>query len=75
MQLKLIDDLPYAEVTIDYQDEKIKVDQMRVDTGSASTIFSSDVVDKIGITPQPEDPFTYYPGSWGRGSCFQPQGG
>lgn len=56
MQLKLIDDLPYAEVIIVYQGEEIKVDYVLVDTGSASTIFSSDIMGKIGITPQPADP-------------------
>lgn len=39
MQLKLIDDLPYAEVIIVYQGKKIEVDHVLVNTGSASTIY------------------------------------
>lgn len=56
MQLKLIDDLPYAEVIIVFQGEKIIVDHVLVDTGSASTIFSSDLMKKVGVSPQPDDP-------------------
>ena len=56
MQLKLIDGLPYSEVTIAYKDQNIIVENVLVDTGSASTIFSSDLMKKIGISPEPDDP-------------------
>ena len=56
MQLKLIDGLPYSEVTIVYRNQNINVENVLVDTGSASTIFSSDLMEKVGISPQPDDP-------------------
>lgn len=56
MQLKLIDGLPYTTVTIAYENEEINIDYVLVDTGSASTIFSSDHMGKIGISPKPDDP-------------------
>lgn len=56
MQLKFLDDRPSAELIIVYQGEEIKVDHVLDDTGSASTIFSSDLVGQTGITPQPDDP-------------------
>lgn len=56
MQLKLIDGLPYTTVIVAYLNREISVNNVLVDTGSASTIFSSDLMGKIGISPQPNDP-------------------
>jgi len=56
MQLKLIDGLPYSEVTIVYRNQNMIVENVLVDTGSASTIFSSDLMKNIGISPRPDDP-------------------
>jgi len=56
MQLQLIDGLPYTSVTITYGNEETNIENVLVDTGSASTIFSSDQMREIGISPQPDDP-------------------
>ena len=56
MQLKLIDGLPYSEVSIVYRNQNIIIEKVLVDTGSASTIFSSDLMKNVGISPQPDDP-------------------
>jgi len=56
MQFQLIDGLPYTSVTITYGNEEINIENVLVDTGSASTIFSSDQMREIGISPQPDDP-------------------
>ncbi|MBS3752726.1 MAG: clan AA aspartic protease [Anaerolineales bacterium] len=55
MQLELIDDLPYTILTVNYQSNEIEIEYVLVDTGSASTIFSSDYMARIGISPLPKD--------------------
>lgn len=54
MQLKLIDGLPYTKVTSAYGNEEINIDNVLVDTGSASSFFSSDLMGKIGSSHQPD---------------------
>ncbi|WP_171684607.1 hypothetical protein [Paenibacillus planticolens] len=41
--------LPFVEVTICYRGEKLYLKHVLLDTGSAGTIFSADVVDAIGV--------------------------
>ena len=48
-------DLPFTAVSITYRGSTIEVPQVLVDTGSASTIISTDWVDSIGIFPLPDD--------------------
>ena len=55
MQLILKYDLPFTAVSITYRGSTIEVPQVLVDTGSASTVISADLVDSIGIFPLPED--------------------
>ena len=55
MQLQLRDGLPFTTVTICYLGNEIEIENVLVDTGSASTIFSADEVAKISIAPEPGD--------------------
>jgi len=55
MQLLLKDELPFTTVKISYQGEAIEIDNVLVDTGSASTIFAADVLSTINVTPEPDD--------------------
>ncbi len=55
MKLLLKDDLPFINVNLCYLGETVKVENVLVDTGSASSIFSADVVEKVNISPKPED--------------------
>ena len=55
MQLQLKGNLPFVSLTISHQRKKIKVPKVLLDTGSAGTIFSADVLSRIGIFPEPED--------------------
>lgn len=41
--------LPFVEVTICYRGEELHLKRVLLDTGSAGTIFSADVVDAIGV--------------------------
>lgn len=55
MQLTLKDELPFTTLKIAYQGAEIEVADVLVDTGSASTILSADIMAQIGITPEPTD--------------------
>lgn len=56
MQLALKNDLPFATVTVVHQGETINISDVLVDTGSATTIFSADIMASIHIIPSPNDP-------------------
>ena len=55
MRLTLRDDLIVVSVTVEYQDREVEVPNMVVDTGSATTMLSTDVVAPIGIVPELHD--------------------
>lgn len=55
MQLTLRDNLPFAKVTVGYQGKEVEIENVLVDTGSASTIFAAELVANIEITPLPDD--------------------
>jgi hypothetical protein len=55
MQLTLKDNLPFTTVRIAYQGIAIDISDVLIDTGSASTILSADMVASIQIVPSPQD--------------------
>ena len=55
MQLIRRYNLPFTSVSIAYRGSTIEIPQVLVDTGSASTVISADLVDSIGIFPLPAD--------------------
>jgi len=55
MQLFLRDSLPFVSITVEYQGKSVAIPEVLIDTGSARTILSADVVAQIGITPAPDD--------------------
>ncbi|RME50670.1 MAG: hypothetical protein D6796_02485 [Caldilineae bacterium] len=55
MQLQLKDSLPFVTVTVGYKGEAVQIQNVLVDTGSASTILASDRVAQIGIEPSADD--------------------
>lgn len=55
MQPQLRDGLPFCQVVVSYKQKQIVISNVLIDTGSARTIFSADVLRDIGITPQPND--------------------
>jgi len=55
MQFVLKGNLPFTTVVIGYQDSKVEVTDVLIDTGSASSIFSADIVERIQIMPSPHD--------------------
>lgn len=55
MQLLLRDGLLLVPVTVTYQGREVQVPDMVVDTGSATTMLSADIVAQIGIVPERQD--------------------
>ncbi len=55
MQLILRDDLAFVSVTVVYLGRSIEVPDVIVDTGSATTLLSSDYLAHIGVAPRPQD--------------------
>lgn len=55
MKLQLRNGLPFVEVFVDYRRRELKQNNVLLDTGSASTIFSTDKLLMIDLLYEPED--------------------
>jgi hypothetical protein len=55
MQFVLKDNLPFTSVVIGYKGSEVEVTNVLIDTGSATSIFSTDIVEHIQIVPLPQD--------------------
>jgi predicted aspartyl protease len=55
MRLTLRDELPFVTIKIAYRGAEVEVPDVLVDTGSASTMLSADVIAPLGIVPDPQD--------------------
>jgi predicted aspartyl protease len=55
MQLTLVDTPPFVTVTLFYDGRQIEIPMVLVDTGSASTVLSADMVSQVGLVPEPDD--------------------
>ena len=55
MQLALKYDLPFVRITISYNGNILEIPDVLIDTGSATTILSTDIVASVQILPLPQD--------------------
>ncbi len=55
MNLELRYKLPFVSATLEHQGGLVELKPVLIDTGSASTVLSADAVEKVGITPRPDD--------------------
>lgn len=55
MRLSLRDDLPFVSIGLSFEGRSIEVQDVLVDTGSASTLMAADAVAGIHLTPLPTD--------------------
>lgn len=55
MQLTLVDDLPFATLTLTHEGATLAITNVLIDTGSATTILAADQVALIGLVPAPDD--------------------
>lgn len=47
--------LPFVAIDIEYRGQRLSLDNVLIDTGSASTLLNADVVRDIGIIPEKDD--------------------
>lgn len=47
--------LPFVAIVIEFQGERLRLDNVLIDTGSASTLLNADIVRNIGIIPEKDD--------------------
>lgn len=55
MRLALRDELPFVTVTVSHLGLPLEIPNMLVDTGSASTLLSADLMANVGIVPAAGD--------------------
>ena len=55
MNIKLRDGLPFIEVDLVHDGKTLNLKNVLVDTGSASTIISTDIALGLGLGPSPDD--------------------
>lgn len=47
--------LPFVEIEVTFRGNKLILENVLLDTGSAGTIFNANVVEKIGVAPEEND--------------------
>jgi hypothetical protein len=57
-------------VTVEYRDQEIQIQDMVVDTGSATTMVSTDVVAQVGVVPELDDVLHFIRGVGGTEVVF-----
>jgi hypothetical protein len=55
LNLKIINSLPFVTMEVGYRDKEKSLDNVLIDTGSASSILKAELVEDIGIKLEPED--------------------
>jgi len=70
MQLELREGLPFTTVALTYQGARLEIPCVLVDTGSATTVFSADVVAGIQLVPSAQDVLRTIRGVGGREVVF-----
>ena len=55
MKLRIERGLPFAQITIVHAGQRLTLERVLVDTGSAGTIFQTAVLQRIGIEYSPDD--------------------
>lgn len=70
MNLLLKDELPFVSATVVYDGAILAVDNVLVDTGSATTIFAIDSLSALDIAPLPDDTLHVIRGIGGSEAVF-----
>ena len=55
MKLTLVDNLPFSQIMVTYRGVATTIDNVLIDTGSATTILAADRLTAVHITPEPND--------------------
>ena len=70
MKIKLKDNLPFTTVSICLKKSKIQIKDILIDTGSATTVISVDILSSINIRPEPDDKIRIIRGIGGTETVF-----
>jgi len=70
MNLSLRDSLPFVSATISYRGAAVNIDNVLIDTGSATSIFSADRVARVQIIPLPNNTLHIIRGVGGSEAVF-----
>lgn len=63
--------LPFAEIELFNADKSIKLSKVLIDTGSATTIISTETAISLGLGPQPDDELNLVRGVGGVESVYE----
>ncbi len=55
MKFKIQDGIPFVDVQIIHCGHQVSIDQVLIDTGSATSLFSADLLENSGIIPSHDD--------------------
>jgi len=70
LKIKLKDNLPFTTVSICLKKSKIQIKDILIDTGSATTVISVDILSSINIRPEPDDKIRIIRGIGGTETVF-----
>lgn len=70
MKLLLKDNLPFVSATVGYSGAAVDIDNVLIDTGSATTIFAVDRLADVQVTPLPDDTLHMIRGVGGSEAVF-----
>lgn len=70
MRLQIRGELPFITLTLVHRGSVTSVENVLVDTGSASTVLNADVVALVGVLPEPGDRVRALRGVGGREFVF-----
>ncbi len=55
MKLTIKYDLPFVTIQVKLGIEHLEISNILIDTGSAKSILSADILEPIGVSPEPND--------------------
>lgn len=70
MQLDLRSELPFATVTVTHRSVSLSIRDVLVDTGSAGTVLSANIMAQMSVHPEPADRLRALRGIGGRELVF-----
>ncbi|MFQ5631541.1 MAG: retropepsin-like aspartic protease [bacterium] len=70
MNVRLRDGLPFVDAKLVYQNKKLDLHNVLLDTGSSGTVFAAEKVTTIGLFQEPQDPIRQIRGVGGHEFVF-----
>ena len=56
MRIELREGLPFVSIVVGYGGHELEINDVLVDTGSAGTVLSADLLAELGLVYEPNDP-------------------